>query len=282
MNALTDFLNSGGAADLTRAIQAKDMVAEPQGHFDHIYGRDAQIRRVLDALALAKRTELRKRKHCLLDGPPASGKSEIMLAVAKMLGQEEAAYRWYDATSMTRAGAIKHFMESETCPPVLFIEEIEKCAEEALRWLLSIMDQRGEVRRTNCRVGNERKAVRVLVIASANDVPALKKFLSGALYSRFANKVYCPAPDRPTMKKILQRENEEIKGRAAWVEPALAFGFDKWAISDSRDMINILSCGGDRLLNQEYQRDYEETMHPDERKDLLKAKKARDKAVTDE
>jgi hypothetical protein len=254
----------------------------PGDHFKRIFGRDAQIRRILDALSLAKRTEFKKRTHTLLDGEPGGGKSEIMMALADMLGKEGEAWRWFDATSMSKAGAIEEIIENPVVPPVLFIEEIEKTEEQSLRWLLGVMDTRGEIRRTNYRVGNQARNVRMVVIASANDVKLLKSVMSGALYSRFQNKVYCPDPDREIMKQILLREVKEIEGKPEWVEPALEFGYDKWGMRDPRALINILSCGGDRLLNGEYQKDYEKTMHPEDKKELLRKKRYREKVAQDE
>jgi SpoVK/Ycf46/Vps4 family AAA+-type ATPase len=121
-----------------------------------------------------------------------------------MLGKENEAYLWFDATSFTKAGVLSSFSSSSPIiPPCLFIEEIEKCVEDALRWLLGLMDIRGEIRRLNYRVGHEAKNVRMVVIASANNVKLLKTLLAGALYSRFQSKIYCPPPDRPSMEQIL-------------------------------------------------------------------------------
>lgn len=249
-----------------------DVNLTPTNEFDRIYGRQPQINRIMDALGLAKRTDWLKRHHSLLDGLPGSGKSEIMKAFSKMLGEENQAYLWFDATSMTKAGAIEEIIESEYVPPVLFIEEIEKCEELALRWLLGIMDVRGEIRRTNYRVGNQAKNVRMVVIATANDVRLLQGVMSGALYSRFQNNIYCPSPDRVIMQQILEREVKEINGERKWIEPALQFGFDKWGITDPRSIITICTCGADRLLTGDYQKDYEATMHPAEKERLEKEK----------
>jgi len=249
---------------------------EPNGHYARLYNRDAQINRILGALRLGKRTAWDKRTHSILDGPPGCGKTEIMLATSRMLGNENEAWRWFDATSMTKAGVLEELIESPVVPPVLFIEEIEKCDEASLRWLLGVMDTRGQIRRTNYRVGNQAKNVRMCVIASANDVNLLRRLMSGALYSRFQNKIYCPRPDRVVMEQILTRECQEIKGKKDWIEPTLEFAYDKWCMTDPRDVITIMSCGGDQLLSGRYQDDYEKTMHPSEKKRLLAAKRRRD------
>jgi SpoVK/Ycf46/Vps4 family AAA+-type ATPase len=176
---------------------------------------------------------------------------------------------------MTKAGVIELVMESDTVPGVLFIEEIEKCPENDLRWLLGVMDVRGQIRRTNYRVGNQAKNVRMVVIATANDVNLLRTVMAGALYSRFQNKIYCAPPDRQIMEQILLREVKEIKGDPKWIEPTLEFAVDKWCMDDPRDIITILSCGGERLLSGKYQIDYEATMHPLERKHLEKKQAAK-------
>src|SRR5690606_31257476 len=107
---------------------------------------------------------------------------------AKLLGEEDVSYAKFDATSMTKAGVLENLIENPFVPPVLIIEEIEKCEESALRWLLGVMDSRGEIRRTNYRVGNQAKNVKMIVLASANDLGLLKTMMAGALYSRFTNK----------------------------------------------------------------------------------------------
>lgn len=204
------------------------------------------------------------------------GKTEIMKSTAAMIGEEGKSWLWFDATSMTKAGVIELVMESDTVPGVLFIEEIEKCPENDLRWLLGVMDVRGQIRRTNYRVGNQAKNVRMTVIATANDINLLRTVMAGALYSRFQNKIYCAPPDREIMKQILLREVTEIKGDVNWIEPTLKFAVDKWCMDDPRDIITILSCGGDRLLSGKYQIDYEATMHPLERKHLEEKRKKRE------
>lgn len=229
----------------------------PSDTFSRIYGRDAQIRRVLDALSLGKETGWRKRKHTLLSGPPGCGKTELMLTLAKAIGKEGEAWIWFDATSTTKAGAIEMIINAKVIPPVLFVEEIEKTAESSLRWLLGVMDSRGDVRRTNYRVGNQHKQVRLSVVATANNTEILKAMDAGALYSRFANRIHCPRPDRPILQQILTREVQEMDhGNPQWVEETLKFGYDELEIEDPRELINMALCGRDRLLDGTYQKDF--------------------------
>lgn len=238
----------------------------PPETFSRIYGREAQIRRVIDALSIGKDTNWNKRKHTLLSGPPGSGKTELCLALARALGQEGESWLWFDATSTTKAGALEQLMKAPSLPPVLFVEEIEKVQENALRWLLSIMDERGEIRRTNYRVGNQVRSVRLTVVATANNVNLLRSMDAGAIYSRFGNRIYCPPPSRDVLYKILEREVSEIGGDLLWVDAAIKFGHDQLHIEDCREIMNILLCGRDRLLNGEYQRDFLDTLPLDEQK----------------
>ena len=229
--------------------------------FQRIYGREPQIRRIMDALTLGVSTNWNKRKHTLLSGPPGCGKTELCLTLSRALGKEGEAWWWYDATSTTRAGALEQLMAASAIPPILFVEEIEKTQESALRWLLGLMDERGEIRRTNYRVGNEHKRIRSCVIATANNTQILQSMDGGALYSRFSNRISCPPPDREVVEKILRREAESLAiFNPQWIDSALEYGFDKLKIRDPRELINILLCGRDRLLTGEYQRDYSGTM----------------------
>lgn len=240
----------------------------PSNTFSRIYGREAQIRRVLDAIRIGQDTNWAKRKHTLLSGPPGCGKTELCLTLANALGEEGESWIWFDATSTTKAGALEQLMKAPALPPILFVEEIEKCQENALRWLLGVMDERGEIRRTNYRVGNESKKAPLTLIATANNVTALEEMDSGAIYSRFGNRVHCPPPDRIVMEKILHREVDEIGGNMRWADAALAFGFDQLKITDCREIQNILLCGRDRLLTGEYQKDFLETMPPQDKEKL--------------
>jgi energy-coupling factor transporter ATP-binding protein EcfA2 len=243
----------------------------PDNTFERLYGREAQIRRVLDALSLGESTGWKKRKHTLLSGPPGCGKTELMLCLSRALGREGEAWLWFDSTSTTRAGAVEQLMKAPVVPPVLFVEEIEKTQESALRWLLGVMDERGEIRRNNYRTGNQHKAIKLALVATANNVELLKQMDSGALYSRFANRIHCPEPDRDTLEKILNREVHDVdRGDAQWVEETLKFGYDTLGIGDPRELINMLLCGRDRLLDGTYQKDFSSTLSPEEAKRIEK------------
>ncbi len=233
--------------------------------FNRLFGLEAQIRRVLDPIDLGVDTKWQKRRHTLLCGPPGCGKTDLMLTLSRALGKEGEAWVWYDATSTTRAGAVEQLMKAKAVPPILFVEEIEKTSEASLRWLLGVMDDRGELRRTNYRVGNQSKAIRLLVIATANSLPVLAKMDSGALLSRFSNQIYCPKPSPEVAKQILLREVKDIGGKEKWVDEVLPYYTGEIAQGKRvnehsiRECISLLLCGRDRLLDGSFHRDYKAT-----------------------
>ena len=111
-----------------------------------------------------------------------------------MLGEKDEAYLCFDGSNMTKAGVVEQLIEASAVPPVLIIEEIEKCEEQHLRWLMSIMDKRGEVRRTNYRVGTQAKDVRMVILATANNVELLERYMGGAIATHFTHGQPLMAP----------------------------------------------------------------------------------------
>lgn len=221
--------------------------------FAHLFDREPQVRLLLDALAAAAASNWQARNHCLLWGRPGCGKTEILLAVERMLGP--AAVVKLDATMTSKAGAENLLLELEVVPPVLLVEELEKCDPANLPWLLGVLDQRGEVIKTNARIGNVRKEARCLCLATVNDLGRLRAVFSGALASRFQHQIYCPRPGREVLRQILLREVRSRGGKEAWVEPALELCLAE-GTDDPRRAIALLD-GRDRLLTGEYQADWQ-------------------------
>jgi hypothetical protein len=220
--------------------------------FQHIYDREPQVRLILDTLNAAIASGWHVRNHCLLWGRPACGKTEILLAVERMLGAE--AVLKLDATMTSKAGAENLLLELDAVPPVLLIEELEKCDPANLPWLLGVLDQRAEVIKTNARIGSVRKPARCLCLATVNDLDRFRMVLSGALASRFQHQIYCPRPNRTVLQMILLREIQARSGKEAWIEPALDLCVQE-GTDDPRRAIALLD-GGDRLLTGEYQADW--------------------------
>lgn len=235
-------------------------------HFNHIYDRNHQIRIIHSAIEAAKLSNFVNRYHCVLYGPPGCGKSDILISTGKMLGIENEAFMKLDATSTTEAGAQRILLESAHIPPVLIVEEIEKTDEKSLRWLLGILDHRAEIRKTNFNIGQKARNVKMLCLATVNDIDLFKRVMSGALHSRFAHEVFCPRPDQDVMKLILEREVAKINGRTEWIEPTLDFCMGKMGWDDPRKIVPICLCGRDDLLDGSYQESLLATMPIEKRK----------------
>ena len=188
------------------------------------------------------------------------GKSDICISLKDMVGNDSVLE--FDATLTTSAGAIANFNDRDPTPRILLVEEIEKVDEKALSWLLGVLDVRGNIRKTTYH-GRTQKDAKILCIATANDIHALKRMMSGALASRFVHQLYCARPGRDLLNKILQREISAIDGNEDWIEPTLDY-LDKHHITDPRQAMAICLTGRDRLITGEFQKQLEQTLERDE------------------
>lgn len=239
------------------------MPEEIRPFFGHIYDRDAHIRIINSSLKAAQASMFEQRNHCLLWGKPGCAKTEVMLGFEKMVGPENVIK--LDATSTTKAGAENLLLELDVVPPILLIEELEKCNPLNLPWLLGILDQRGEIIKTNARIGSQRKSAKCLCVATVNNLEELTRMMSGALASRFQHKIYFPRPNRIILEKILIREIGKVKGDVAWIKPILDYVLDIEKINDPRRAISLLD-GREKWLTNEYKDDLmavREAMHTD-------------------
>jgi len=220
--------------------------------FGHIYDRNAQIRIIHSAIVAAKASNFEQRNHVLLFGEPGGGKTEVLLAFEKMVGSQNVVR--LNAESTTRAGVENLLLELDVVPPLLFIEEIEKCNPLNLSFLLAILDQRGQIIKTNARIGSIRKEVKCLCIATANDMDLLKSVFSGAIASRFQHKVYFNKCGRNVLEKILHREVVKVNGNPQWINPILDYICDVEKNFDPRRACSLLD-GRDKWLTGEYKND---------------------------
>ena len=220
--------------------------------FDGLYGLDDYVEIIRSTLESAADTHFMKRTNIVLQGPPACGKSEICKRLKRLLGAE--AVLEFDATSTTMAGAQQELSTREELPRVLIVEEIEKAPEASLQWLLSVLDLRGEIRKTTAR-GNILKEVHMVGIATCNDVALFDKLSAGALSSRFSMPLEMFRPTREIKARILKREVDETGGNIAWIEPTLDFCEQMGGtFDDPRKMISVMLTGRDKLLDGSYQK----------------------------
>ena len=229
--------------------------SNPMRFFSHIYDRDLQIETILDSIQAAIDSDWSKRFHVALIGPPACGKTEILLALRTMLGND--AVLAFDCTAITQAGVIKVIAELDELPRIIIFEEIEKADPDTLRFALSLLDKRGEIRKTTAR-GNIQRDAKCLGFATVNDVAAFRSMQSGALASRFAHQIFCPRPTRELMRQILHREVVSVGGNVEWIEPTLDYCLDTLGSTDPRKAIAVCLTGKDKLLNGSFQRRMED------------------------
>jgi cytidylate kinase len=235
-----------------------DIPEDWESRFDHLYGLDSHIERVRGALEIAKISQFDNRYHVALIGPPGCGKSDICETLAAALGDD--AVMKFDATATTAAGAIKQLDEAEILPRVLVVEEIEKVTAEALSFLLSLMDMRGEIRKTTAKKSIV-KDTKILVVATVNNHELFEKMLAGALSSRFANKVWFHRPDEATIRRILRREIAKLDGDEAWIDPVVQYAAEK-KVTDPRMIAALCLCGRDGWLDGSYYKMLADTDKP--------------------
>jgi len=236
---------------------------EKSNWFDELYGLEHQINVIYRSIKALNDSNLQHRHHCICYGPPACGKSQTLLAFANMLGEDERNYIKLDATNMTTAGVTKLLMEADELPSVLILEEAEKIqSPHLLSWLLGVMDARGEIRRINFRTGPQARNVRMLVLATANNIKEFRKLLAGALASRFSHEIYFPRPSREVLYKILEREIKKIDGDMKWADKALEFAYDELGIDDPRKILPIALDGKEALMDGSYQESIRKTRRP--------------------
>lgn len=229
-------------------------------HFEHLYGLESHIARVLMALEAGIMSGFRNRFNCVLVGPPGCGKSAICAGVKAALGND--AVIEFDATAMTAAGVQKELSTREILPRVMIVEEAEKADPKALTFLLALADQRGEIRKITARE-NIQRDTKLLVIMTVNNFELFKTLQAGALESRMSNKIWFKRPTREQLAMILRREVAKVNGDFAWIAPALDYA-ESQNDTDPRSVIATCLCGRERLLDGSFQRMMKDTAPPAE------------------
>lgn len=234
--------------------------------FSHIYGQEHVIRSLIRAIHHAISSGGKHCAHTLLWGEPGAAKSTILDAVIEYVNApvidddpEYAAVEKLDADSSTTAGVTNRILNLangiEGCPPLLGFEEAEKVGNDAF-WngLLSVFDYRQMISKLNNR-GKRQASTPMLGLATVNALPKFESFCSGAIASRFSNRIEVARPDPDTMTKILLYKINEVGGDPDWADAAMELAF-KYRVRDPRQIINFLT-GREGLLDGTYQEDYE-------------------------
>lgn len=233
------------------------------GHecWKNLYGVNPQIRILLSNIQRAQQTNGESRNHAVLFGHAGCGKTTTMLCLQKMFGHHNVLK--LDATSTTKAGLEKLFFteyHNKPIPPLVFMEEAEKADAEALKIWLGALDDRGEIHKINYRV-NDLKAVKILFICSVNNKALFDRMMgsdgnqAGALSSRCVTQIYYPRPKEEILYQILEKEIRDHGGKQEWINPAIKLS-KILNVNDPRIVRSFLA-GGDRLLDETYQRDWQ-------------------------
>ncbi len=243
--------------NIPQELLTNDEILQSHEAFKNIYGRNPQIRIALSAIKAAAETEGLRRGHCVLWGHAGCGKTSILLAIEKMLG--EGSTLRLDATSTTKAGLEKMFFyDLKQVPPIVVMEEIEKCPVDPLTLWLGALDDRGEIRKVNFR-GTWIKEIRIIFLCTVNNKTLFDRMMGsdgrekGALSSRCVNQIYFPRPDEVIMRRILERDILANGGNLEWINPVMDLAH-KLEEDDPRKVLSFLA-GGDRLLDGSYQKD---------------------------
>lgn len=234
-------------------------------NFDHLYGLDAHIARIKGAIEAGIDSNWNNRYNCVLIGPPGCGKSDICRSVKRALGDD--AVIEYDATATTAAGMQKDLTEREILPRILIVEEIEKADEKSVQPLMGMLDLRGEIRKTTARTAIQRDT-KLFVIATVNNRAAFERMQSGALASRFSNKIWFKRPARDMLARILTREVQKVNGNLAWIDPTLDYA-DANRIDDPRQITALCLCGRDGWLDGSYVEMLAATAEPEDTTETL-------------
>jgi len=224
-------------------------------YFSNLYERNAQISVVLSAVEAAKSSKFNHRFHSVLFGQPGCGKTAITQGIANMVG--DSSVLRFDGSSCTKAGLENFFLDSEddiSGPKIMIFEEIEKADPDIHKTLLSILDSRGEIRKTTGDDGQRQVDVKVLCLATVNNIALFEKAQAGSLASRFTHKVFCPKPSRKCLESILEREVEANGGSKEWIAPTLDYTIGVEGSHDPRRAIAVCMSGRNRLLNGSYQK----------------------------
>ena len=255
VDSLSKEISTDGAKKNPRIdFDTKDVVLDLGDRFNHLFGLEDQIKTAFASINTALKSRMRNRYHIAAYGPPGCGKTDMTLTICNLLRETfgDDAVIQLDGTSLTEAGVAKLLDEGSHNPLIVMIEEIEKTNPDNLRWLLGLLDKRGQINRVNFHRKIQIQ-MNPLCICTVNNIRMFQAMHGGAIASRFPNKIYFPRPGRETLGKILEREVLAFGGKKSWIEPTLEFCVDELNINDPREIIPICISGGDGLLTGKYQ-----------------------------
>lgn len=253
-------------------VGAKDEIIRSSPYFRDLFGVEAHIRLMLDAINTAVETNGEVCHHIILHGDPGAGKSSIASALGQYLSgcipidRGARAHTAINIDSTTSAGLERAFLDrwarKTGVPPFIIFEEGEKVHQNVWKCMLGALDHRKQIHKINARRADI-TPIYTFAICVVNDIEAFDHFLGGrtvngklipgALSSRFSTRIEVARPDDVTMKKIIMREIDKYEWNPAWADAALDLA-KRIGTDDPREILRLLD-GKNRLLDDTYAED---------------------------
>jgi replication-associated recombination protein RarA len=189
-------------------INFEDKDTQPEDRFFsdiHLYD---DLKQLISRMLVSKESV-----HCVLVGPPASGKMMFLLAIQKNM---KGAF-FIDATNASGAGIVdKLFAYPRT--KIILIDEIEKMTKRDQNMLLNLLET-GMLVSTKVRKTQEMKFTGIKLLATSNDIERISKPLRSRLM-----EFHLPEYDFDAFREIVEklagnryRLNREIADKIASV-----------------------------------------------------------------
>jgi replication-associated recombination protein RarA len=151
-------------------INSEDKNIQPEDRFFsdiHLYD---DLKQLLSRMLVSKESV-----HCVLVGPPASGKTMFLLSIQKNMKN----VFFIDATNASGPGIVDKLF---AYPPtkIILVDEIEKMTKRDQNMLLNLLET-GMLVSTKVRKTREMKFVTIKLFATSNDIELLSKPLRSRL-----------------------------------------------------------------------------------------------------
>jgi Holliday junction DNA helicase RuvB len=181
-------------------------------------------------LLLSRMLVSKESVHCVLVGPPASGKTMFLLSIQKSIKD----VFFIDATNASGAGIVdKLFAYPRT--KIILIDEIEKMPKRDQNMLLNLLET-GMLISTKVRKTQEMKLAGIKLFATSNDIEQLSKPLRSRLM-----EFHLPQYDFDEFREIIEKLaanryslNREIADKIAYVV------WYEMGTKDVRDLLQLM------------------------------------------
>jgi Holliday junction DNA helicase RuvB len=210
-------------------IDFEDRKLQPENRFFsdvHLYD---DLKLLLSRMLISKEPV-----HCVLVGPPASGKTMFLLSIQKSMKD----VFFIDATNASGAGIVdKLFAYPRT--RIILIDEIEKMPKRDQNMLLNLLET-GMLISTKVRKTQEMKYAGIKLFATSNDIEQLSKPLRSRLM-----EFHLPEYDFDEFVEIVVR----LAADRYWLNSEIAckIAYTVWhdmGTKDVRDVLQLMKLAG--------------------------------------